>query len=191
MSDGPSKNLDLLRHWKTYVKAVENNAFNLEEKCNLASNALLRDILNNDNQALLCDIEILCSKDQLDLDIRSLIEHQFHRHNKSPFANHLQRELMFRLKNGVAPDIPFQQAVKASVEAQINTIKNRIEDEFIRVSESGKIKQGQAHHIVTESNSIFDALDRQGLCEAVSAKNKHAFKRAIQKQKDIDQGPHL
>lgn len=191
MSDGPFKNLKLCRRWKRFVEAVQNDAFGSNECCALASDALVREILTDDVQPLLADLQAYARREQLDFDPLSSVESIFNGHSKMPFADTLQKEVVFRLSELIAPSNALWQALDASVSNQISVVRNRIEEECIRAREVGEMRQDQFDYTVTQASATFDLLARNKICEALLAGDKKAFKGAVSKKKGLDEGPCL
>lgn len=96
MSDGPLKNSQLGSRWNRFVAALDNDAFEDIHRNALASDALVREILNDDTRALLEDLWSFMHRDQLALDTQSEIDRIFDSHKKTAFCDALQREVAFR-----------------------------------------------------------------------------------------------
>src|SRR5712675_3052091 len=97
MTDGPFNNLKLGSCWKRFTEAVQNDAVDKAERCALASHALVREILTDETRTLLADLRAYGHQEQLDINPLSSVENIFNGHNKTPFADTLQKELAFRL----------------------------------------------------------------------------------------------
>src|SRR5882757_1747537 len=97
MTDGPFKNLQLASRWKRFAEAVQNDAVGMVERCSLAGDALVREVLTEETQALLIDLQAYRSREQLDIDPLSSVESIFNSHSKTPFTDSLEKELAFRL----------------------------------------------------------------------------------------------
>lgn len=191
MTDGPFTNLRLDSRWKRFAESVQNDAVSESERCALASDALVREILTDLNQALLADLEAYVWQEQLDIDPRFSVERIFDRHSKTPFADILHRELTYLLDGQMRSDAAFGQALEASVSDQISEARNRIEEECIRARESGEMRQSQFDRTVTEASAAFDALAEDEICKALRAGDKNAFKEAVSKKEGLDEGPNL
>jgi len=191
MSDGPFKNLKLGRHWKRFAKAVQNDAFTSAECSALAMNALLQDILTQDAKALLTDLTNFASREQLDLDAASAIEEIFHRHQKSSFADTLQKEMAFRLSDHMPLADAIKQAVEAAVTEHICEAKTRIVEECILSRDFKGMWQDQFNRTVRESNAIFNGLATNEICGAILTRNNNAFKAAVSKKAGLDEGVSL
>src|SRR5690242_5544744 len=120
MSDGPFKNLKLKTRWKQFAEAVQNDAFNRDECCAMASHALVCEILTKGVQALLADLQAFVSQQQLDFDPFSSIESIFNAHMKTPFTDNLQKELALCFNDQAAPADALRDGLKASVTQEIS-----------------------------------------------------------------------
>ncbi len=190
MTDGPFNNLKLGSRWKRFAEAVQNDGVDETERCDLASDALVHEILTQ-NQALLASLQAYLRRDQLDLDVLSRVESIFNSHSRTPFADNLQKELTCRLSEQMAPDAAFGQALEAAVGNQISEARNRIEEECIRARECGEMWRDQFDCTVTQASATFDALATDPICDALRAGNKNAFKDAVSRKQGLDEGPSL
>ena len=129
MTDGPFRNLKLDKRWKRFFEAVQNDTVDSTEVCAFASDALMHEILTEDNKALLADLYAYEQKKQLDLDPVSSCDSIFDEHSKTPFSDFLQKELKYRLIEHVPPDIAINQALERSVDHQIVKAENHVEEE--------------------------------------------------------------
>ena len=191
MSDGPLKNSQLGSRWNRFVAAVDNDAVGSIQRSALASDALVREILNDDTRVLLKDLWAFMRRDQLDLDPLTSVESIFHSHRKTAFGDSLQREAAFRLANQMTPDAAIGQALNASVKDHIRRARSRIQEECIRSRESGAMPQDQFDRMVSRANATFDGLDTDAICDALRALDKHTFTDSVSKQEGIDEGPSL
>jgi hypothetical protein len=191
MTDGPFKNLNLGRRWKRFAEAVQNDAVDEAARCALASDALVREILTDETQALLTDLGAYGRQEQLDIDPLSSVENIFNGHSKTPFVDTLQKEIAFRLGAQMPPDAAIDQALEASVSDRISEARSRIEEECIRARESGEMRQDQFDRTVMQANAAFDALAKDEICDALRAGDKDSFKGAVSKKEGLDEGPDL
>jgi len=191
MTDGPFNNLKLGSCWKRFAEAVQNDAVDKAARCALASHALVREILTDETKALLADLHAFGRHEQLDIDPLSSVESIFNGHNKTPFADTLQKELAFRLNEQMPPDAAIEQALEATVSDQIGEARSRIEEECIRARDSGEMRQDQFDRTVTEANAAFDALSKNEICDALRAGDKNTFKGAVSRKEGVDEGPDL
>ena len=67
MSDGPLKNSQLGSRWNRFVAAVDNDAVGSIQRSALASDALVREILNDDTRALLKDLSAFMASGSIGL----------------------------------------------------------------------------------------------------------------------------
>ncbi len=191
MSDGPFKNLKLNRRWKRFVEVVKNPAFDRAICYALASDALVREILTDGVKALVADLLAFASQEQLVIDPLSSVDSIFNAHMKTPFADTLQKEVAFCLSQEVTPIGAVQQALEAAVTEQTHEARNRIVEECICAQEVGKMSQAQFFQTVSQVDAIFDSLNTNEVCGALLAGNKSAFKNAVAKKVDLDEGPSL
>jgi hypothetical protein len=191
MTDGPFKNLKLSRRWKRFAEAAGNDAVDSAERCALASNALVREILTSDTPLLLTKLRTYTERAQLDLDPLSSVAGIFNDHNRTSFSDALQKELSFRLSDHIASGVAMQQALKAAVTTQIIEAKNHFEEECIRACESGEMRQDQFAHTVNRGGVAFNAVPTNEICNAILAGDKNAFKSGISKKEGLDEGPSL
>ena len=191
MSDGPFKNLKLGRHWKRFAEAVQNDACTSAECSAFAMNALLHDILTNDVKALLSELRKCASREQLNLDASSAVEEIFRRHQKTSFADTLQKEVVFRLKDQMPLADAIKQAVEAAVTEQKCEAKSRIVEECIVSRDFKGMWQDQFNRTVRELSAIFNGLATNEICEATLAGDNNAFKAAVSKKVGLDEGVSL
>lgn len=191
MSDGPFKNLKLGRHWKRFAEAVQNYAYTSAECSALAKNALLQEILTQDLKALLTELKDFASQVQLDLDALSAVEEIFSRHQKTSFADTLQKEVACRLSDQMPLADAIKQAVEAAVTEQKCEAKSRIVEECILSRDFEGMWQDQFNRTVRESSAIFNGLATNEICEAIFAGNNNAFKAAVSKKAGLDEGVSL
>lgn len=191
MTDGPLKNFKLGSRWKRFAEAAQNDAVDNAERCALASDALVHEILTDDARALLVDLYDYVSRKQLDFDSLGSVESIFNSHSKTPFTDTLQKELVFRLAEQTPTDVAIGQALEASVGSQISEARNRIEEECIRARETGEMRQNEFDRTVTQVSAAFDALAKDEICHALCSGDKNAFKDAASKKEGLDEGPCL
>ena len=182
MSDGPFKNMKLGQRWKRFADAVQGDAFDCVECCNYASDAILHEILTSEFQGLLADYQTYSSGNQLGFDPLATIEGLFDRHKKSPMTDILQKEIMFRVGQQVAPGEALQPALAASLNRLVGVTKSRFEEECIRVCEAGDIGVKQFRRTVSQLSETFERVDQGKLCDAILASNKKAFKAEVSKK---------
>ena len=191
MSDGPFKHLRLGSPWKRFAAASCNNAVDTTERCALAKDALMREILTDENRALLRDLRAYTRCGQLDFEPRSPVDTIFRSHPKTAFGDILQREMAFRVADQMTPDAAFERALEASVHEHIGKAKSRIREEYIRALECGELTQDQYDCTVTQANATFDALAETDICDALREGDRNAFKDDVSKRTGLDEGPNL
>lgn len=191
MSDGPFKNLRLAKRWRKFAEAAYNDAFDQVECRAMASDSIVRDVLTGPVQTLLSVLKSYVDQKQMDMDPLSSIERIFDENSKGQFANILQKEMAYRLSDNCTQKEAFEQALASSVREQINISRTRIQEECIHSCEIGEMKQGQLDRTMDRTNTVFESLDRQSICEAIRACNKQTFKDAVAKKDGINEGPSL
>lgn len=191
MSDGPFKNLNLGKHWKRFADAVHNEAFNNSECCAMASHALMQELLTDNVSAIFAVLRDYTNQKQLDIDPSDTVKSIFNDHMNTPFCDTLQKQIVFRLNDQVSPADAVQQALEESVSKHTNDVRNRIVDECISAREAGAIRQEQFSISVSNINSVFDALEKDKVCNALLDGKKNAFKAAVSKKQGLDEGPPL
>lgn len=191
MSDGPFKNSRLTRRWQRFSDAVLNATFESGFCGSLAADGMVRETLTDKGQNLLADLKTYVGGKQMEFDQLSSIETIFDRHSKSTFADSLQKELMFRLGDQVAPVDVLRQALVASVKKMARDLCNRLEDECIRLNETGKMRQDQVAYFRSQVNEIFANMDTDKISSALFDQNKNAFKVELSKKEGLDDGPSL
>lgn len=191
MTDGPFKNLKLNRGWKRFIVAVQNDAVNIHERCNFASDALVQDILTSENLELLKDLDDYGCKRQLDIDVLSEIENIFGCHSLTPFAVALKKAIALFLADNLSFTAAFERALKETIINMFNSIKSRLEEEYLLGCENGKLKINQLSVFFKKLNNIFGilSLDPLKILEAIRTRNKVAFKNAVSKKLGLDEGP--
>ena len=191
MPDGPFKNLKLGRRWSRFVTASHNEAFDGTQRCALASDALLRDMLTDADQALLTDLQTFERQPQCDLEALPLVKSLFQKRRKTAFAEILEKELSFRLSDRMTFGSALQRAIQASVDCYINRARNRIQEECIRARDSGEMLQDDYKRTVTSASTAFDAMSKYKICDALLTRDKNAFENDASKKNGIDEGPRL
>ncbi|MDZ4078639.1 MULTISPECIES: hypothetical protein [Hydrocarboniphaga] len=190
MTDGPFKNLQLANRWKRYTEAVQNHLVARDTVRAMACNAIVRDVLFGSNRALLNAVDTHVSQAQQDFDAIASVEGIFSRYSKSPFADSLQRELVFRL-DSQAPAAAYDEAITAAISGHISEVGNRIVEECIRSYESDQMNRSQLTRTITQSKATLRSIDLEELCRAVRSGNTNAFKLAASKKDGLDEGPPL
>ncbi len=191
MTDGPFKNLKLGKNWKRFAEAVQNETVDTNMRCSIASHAILQEVLAGDVPDLINRLQSYFNKEQLDIDPLSSIENIFADHSVAPFADTLEKELSYRLNDGMQPIDAFSEALEASIDVWINKIKNRIEEQCIHSLELKEMWSDQCNLTIRNSNMTLDNLDKKPLCNALLNGDKLAFKSSILKKAGIDDGPTL
>ena len=191
MSDGPFKNLKLNKRWKRFAEAAQNDASDHNECCGLASDAIVREILNDSNKAMLAEAQSYAKQAQLELDPLSSIENVFSNYSKTPFADTLLKEMVFRMADQAVPYDALRQAMDAAVRDHIREVRSRIQEECIRAYEAGQMGQNQFYRIVNQVSAILDSLPMAKVCEALLTGDRDAFKSAASMKIGLDEGPPL
>lgn len=191
MTDGPFKNLKLGSRWKRFAEAAQNDAVDEGQRCALACDALVHEILTDGTQALLTDLNAYANKRQLDIDPQSSVEAIFNNNDKTPFSDALQKELAFRLSEQNSTEAAISEALAAAVGHQVSEVRNRIEEECIRAHESEGMARDQFDRTVTQVRTTLEGLDTEAICNALRANERNAFKDGASKREGLDEGPSL
>lgn len=191
MTDGPFKNANLTRWWKSYMDAVANDAVSVEERCAQAAHALLHDVLANDAQVLFSDLQAFASRPQLDLDAVSVAEGIFDSHAKTPFADLLQKEMVYRLANNELPQAALSNGMEDAVRRLIEEARTRSQEECIHAVNVGDMTPDACDRALERTSLDLTNIAVTDVCDAALAGNKKAFESAIGKQEGLEEGPNL
>lgn len=191
MSDGPFKNTNLPRRWKRYMEALANDAVSAEERRAKAADAVSNDILSDNPQALLSDLQAYGDRPQLDLDTVLSVEGIFDSHAKTPFADILQKKVVYYLANNEAPGAALTKGMNEAVCGQIAMTRTRLQEECIRAADVCDMQQNACHRAMERMRVDFNQLNVAGICDAALVGNKKAFTNAIGKQEGLEEGPNL
>tara|TARA_R110000787_G_scaffold61094_1_gene138513 strand:+ start:688 stop:1263 length:576 start_codon:yes stop_codon:yes gene_type:complete len=191
MTDGPFKNMKLGSRWKRLAEAVQNDAVDQSECTALANDTIVRELVTPANNAILSDLEAYAGRDQMDFDPISSVEAVFEQHPKTPFNDQLQKELTYRLSDGVPVGSALSDAVEASATSHIGETRNRFQEECLRLREAKELSTDKCRSTIDKVNATFDAVDIPGLCKAVREGDKNAFKATTNKKDGLDEGPSL
>lgn len=190
MTDGPFRNLKLESHLKRLAEAVQNEAFDDTERSALASDALVKDILE-DAQGSLRNLQEYARRKQHDLDPRSSIRDIFGTAPRSPFVDGLQKQVDYRLSRDASPDTAISEGLEAAVRTHIGEVRTRIQEACIHAHQSGEMQQDQFDNAIHGVDRTLDSVNVPAICDALRAGNKDAFKEATAKKKGLDEGPSL
>jgi hypothetical protein len=191
MSDGPLKNLKLGSCWKRLTEAVQNGVVSATECGSLASDSLVQHLATSENCAALKDLEAYTRREQLDFDPLGSVEAIFDAHEKTPFLDTLQKELLFRMANDAPSGEAIDRALDATIKNQIGEAQNRFEEECIRARDTGRMSPEACQCALDKIDAAFNAVERQDVCDALRTGNKNTFKDAVSKKEGLDEGPHL
>lgn len=190
--DGPLKNLNLCRNWKMFFGALSNDAFGKDQLCEFASNAILNDILSQEHISLIRDIQkTFCEMWESDFFYLDTIENLFLGRDNSQFADTLKRELIARSGDRIKSDEVFRDALQTTVLICVDTTKSWINDRIICAIESSQLQRNQIDRINSRNEGTFEALDLKKISYAINSRDKTAFKSAVLKQEELDDGPRL
>ena len=191
MPDGPFKNLDLGGRLQKVVQACHNDAFDSIHLRLLVSHAVVGNILTEDCRGLLCELLGYARQPAFDIDPKSAIQQIFDSHRKTAFGEILEKQVYSRLADQMMPEAAIPQALEAAVEVQINTSRTRIEDECLRALASEEMRRDEFDRIEVRKKEAFDALAKDDICSAVLKLDKNAFRTAVVKRTDLEEGPRL
>jgi transcriptional antiterminator Rof (Rho-off) len=190
MTDGPFKNLRLDRRSKRFAEAVQNDAVDLETRRAYANDAILNSILR-ENEALLSALQAYSQDGQFDLVPNISVKGIFDDHPKSEFADHLHREVSFRLDEGQMYQAAINNGLKAALENSIREFKTRTHEACLEARGSGEMRMDQLDRFVVGSNQALESIDRQRMMEALWKCDKGAFKQDVRKKEGLDEGPRM
>lgn len=186
MTDGPFKNLKLDSRSRRFAVAVQNEAEDHDTRCALGSHAIVNGILTA-NEGLIRDLHSYGQDGQLDLDPKGSIKSIFDKHEKSEFADDLQREVAVRLHEGETSQGAIDKALDACVETNIGKTLNRIQEAGYEALQEGSMYKDQLKRLIEGSNHVMKNLDRSRIREAIKGCNKNAFKSDVKKITGVDE----
>lgn len=190
MTDGPFKNLKLDSRSKRFAEAVQNDAEDQETRCAFANDAILHGILR-ESQAIIGSLQEYGKGGQLDLDPKASIKAIFDACPKSEFADHLQREIAFRLHEGDQSQAAIDNGLEAALENGIGEFRTRTHEACLEAHRNGDMRKDQFDRFVEGSNQALEGIDRPRILAALKECNKSAFKQDVKKKEGLDEGPKL
>lgn len=191
MTDGPFRNLKLGRGWKRFAAAVQNDATSKIECGLLATDGLVRHVATKANCAAVKELESYTQRPQLDFDPRAKIEDAFDAHENSPFLDVLKKELLYRIADGIPPEEALDRALDAAVREEVGEARNRFEEEWIRLRDTGEMSREACHRTIAKTREAFDIVNSRDVCAAIRDGDKNAFKAAAAKRDGLDEGPRF
>ncbi|MFN6951135.1 MAG: hypothetical protein ACK4NE_00870 [Albidovulum sp.] len=191
MTDGPFRNLKLGSGWKRLADAVQNDASSTTECGLLATDGLVRHLATKENCAAVQELQAYSQQPQLDFDPRAKIEETFDAHEKTPFLDTLEKELLYRIADGTPPAEALDRALDAAVKEEVGEARNRFEEECIRLRDTGEMSREACQRAIGKTNDAFDAVNSRDVCAAIREGDKNAFKSATAKREGLDEGPGL
>jgi hypothetical protein len=177
--------------WKRLAEAVQNDAVDQSECTALANDSIVRELVTPANIAIIKDLEAYAQRGQMDFDPVSSVEAVFDGHNKTPFNDQLQKELNYRLSDGVPVGTALSDAVEASAAGHVGETRNRFQEESIRLREAKELSAEKCRSTIEKVNTTFDAVDIPAICNALREGDNKAFKAATNKKEGLDEGPSL
>lgn len=186
MTDGPFKNLKLDSRSKRFAEAVQNEAEDNKTRCALGAHAIVSCILGG-NDGLIRDLQSHGEDGQLDFDPKGSIRSIFDRHNKSEFADDLQREIAMRLHEGDTSQVAIEQALEVCVETNIGKTITRVQEAGLDAYREGPMHKDQFDRLIEGSNDVKERLDRRRIVEAVKDCDKNAFKDDARRKTGLDE----
>jgi hypothetical protein len=190
MSDGPFRNAELSSRWKRYGQELVSDAASPEERTVHACHSIIGDVDMDAFSSLFKELKIHAERPQLDLDPVAAIEAIFEQHALSPLIDALQRHLIANVQDQLSPEKALNEALENTVKECVGTIKNRLDEECIRARDVGDMSREDYQKGIERNRETFAAIKPSGLCDALATGNKRAFRRAMQKKTDVDQGPN-
>lgn len=186
MTDGPFKNLKLDSRSKRFAEAVQNEAEDNKTRCALGSHAIVSSILSG-NDGLIRDLQSHGEDGQLDFDPKGSITSIFDRHNKSEFADDLQREVAMRMHEGDTSHVAIEKALEASIESSIGKHLTLVQEAGLDAHQEGQMYKDQFDRLIEGVKEVNEHLDRRRIVEAVKDCNKNAFKKDARKKTGLDE----
>jgi len=186
VTDGPFKNLKLDSRSRRFAVALQNEAEDHDTRCALGGHAIVNGILAG-NEVLIRDLQSCGQDGQLDLDPKGSIKSIFDRHERSEFADDLQREVAVRLHEGETLRGAIDKAIDACVETNIGKTLTRIQEAGYEAHREGPMYKDQLDRLIEGSNHVMMSLNRSRIREAVKGCNKNAFKPDVKKITGVDE----
>ena len=191
MTDGPFKNLPLDRRSKRFAEAVQNETVDQETRCALANDAILKNIMFENQRLVPALLQDFGQDGQLLLEPMSSIEGIFDDCPKSQFADHWQRETSLQLKSGEAPLRAINVGLEAALATSINEFRTRIQEAGLEARRERGMWKDQLKLLIEGCNLALEGIDRGRIIEALSNNDKDAFEHDMRKKDGLDEGPQL
>lgn len=189
MSDGPFSNADLSSRWKRYGQDLVSDASSREERTMRACHSMIGDVDMKTFSPLFDELKAYTDQTQLDLDPITAVETIFDNHPMSPLSDALRRHLTANMREQIHPEEVLDHALKGMTKEWISTTKNRLDEECIRARELGDMSREDYGKGIERNRETFAAINTSELSEALAIGNKRAFRQAVEKKFDVDEGP--
>lgn len=189
MTDGPFKNAELSSRWKQYGKDLVSDATSPDERAAQACHSILGDADMDTLGQLLRALNSYAQQAQLDLDPIASFEAIFENHSRSPFTDIIQKHLIASLRDQETLGRALDRAFPSAIADLIDTTKNRLDEECIRACDRGDMTQENCRKGIERNHEVFEGIDSNELCHALTSGNRHAFKEAVRKKVGVDEGP--
>lgn len=189
MTDGPFRNAELSNYWKRYGDQLVNDATSVKERAMQVCHAMMDDAGIEEFTLLFNDLKAHVDRPQLELDAINAIEAIFDARPPSLLGDSLQRHLMANLREQATPNDALNQALGGAAREWVGTAKNRLDEECIRARDIGDMSQKSYRLGIERNQEAFAAINPGDLRDALASGNKYAFKHAVQKKRDVDEGP--
>ena len=191
MTDGPFKNLKLASHLKKVVQTLGDANYSDENRGKRICNAVLTDMSSSGDLDLVSALEALADVNQLQLDATGSVDEIFDFHEKTQFADVMQREMRYGLYHRLPVARAFEDALPRTCEHQIQKVVSHIEGELLRSQASGDAKDKDVTSAIQDLKRAKQFAPVDKICDAALSGNKNAFKDSVAKKKGAEEGPPL
>lgn len=191
MNDGPSKNLNLAAHHRKAVDMLADDAFSEKECKEQIYHAMMQDLHKSGDLLLVKDLQDLLNKKQPALDIISDVKQVFERHNKTPFADNLQKAILHKLDHELSLKDSLKRGLSKAIEHKIRAFINQIKDWFMEAKENGDATTEKVENSKVRLFRVREIVSIEEICDALQSGDKNTFKRKIVKKSGADEGPSL
>ena len=188
VTDGPVAYPALGKIWEKFMDALQNDAHSVEERRTLAVRAVVKDILTDENQALLAALRRYSSRTQLELVPTTSVEEIFSHYDRSALSDSLRREIIHGLNKGLAPAVAFEVAISSVVDSLIREMQTRLIDEIQLQPDKDGLYNAD---VVDRVKTVFKSMSVDDICEMLASGDTNAAKARVIKKTGIDEGPEL
>lgn len=191
MNDGPSRNLNLAAHHQKVVDMLAEDAFSEKECKEQICHAMMQDLHEAGDLLLAKDLQVLLNKKQPALYIISDVKQVFESHNKTPFADNLQKRFLHKLEHGLSLKDSLKRSLYQAIEHKMHAFVDQIKDWFMKAKDIGDATTEKVENSKVRLFRVRKIVPIEEICDALQSGDKNAFKRNIVKKSDADEGPSL